>query len=318
MPTILICALGTLAITSAAITGLKASANAFDWTALTAAKRLQYVPCYDDFNCTKLEVPLDWSDTSSPERANIAIIRLPALVDTDDDRFGGTVVINPGGPSGSGVGIVLTAGAGLRNVLDSDKHFEILSFDPRGVGFTTPSARCFWDASIRELLSTEFAGVGIIEDNEVALDFKTAGATAIAELCATSSIGKLQDGTNSRQFVSTKLVAQDMVAIVDAVDEHRKRESRTHDGRSMSEQAIIQEEADSALLNYWGLSYGSFLGNTFASMFPNRVGRMILDGVVDADGKSQISSNPEPGEQDPARIPTSPTNYDQLMFLVLA
>lgn len=64
--------------------------------------------------------------------------------------------------------------------------------------------------------------------------------------------------------MSTVVVARDMLSIVDAF-------AATERGKTTK---------DSSLLNYWGISYGTFIGETFASMYPDRVGRVVLDGTI--------------------------------------
>jgi pimeloyl-ACP methyl ester carboxylesterase len=67
------------------------------------------------------------------------------------------------------------------------------------------------------------------------------------------------------QHMSTAVVAADMLSVVNAF-------AASERGKAVK---------DSSLLNYWGISYGTFVGETFASMYPDRVGRVLLDGVVD-------------------------------------
>jgi hypothetical protein len=76
----------------------------FNWNSIEASSKLRYTPCYDYLECARLEVPLDWSDESNNNTAIIAVAKIPARVSRDDPSFGGTVVLNPGGPGGSGVG----------------------------------------------------------------------------------------------------------------------------------------------------------------------------------------------------------------------
>lgn len=86
----------------------------------------------------------------------------------------------------------------------------------------------------------------------------------IGSNCARNSGGKLDAG----RYMSTAINARDMLSIVDAF-------SATEDGQRAAR--------PNHLLNYYGISYGTFLGQTFASMFPERVGKMVLDGVVDPE-----------------------------------
>ncbi|EXJ62950.1 hypothetical protein A1O7_03394 [Cladophialophora yegresii CBS 114405] len=257
----------------------------FDWTDIRPSKELKYHKCYGLFECARLEVPLDWSNLSNSNTVALAITRLPAVVDVADESFGGTIVINPGGPSGSGVTTVLWGGKSIQNVVDSDKHFEILSFDPRGVQFTTPSLECFQDDSVRGNLRLMSAASGSLESNQYALDTKWSIDKSLGLLCAKTNKGRYPDGSTIRQYVSTALVAHDMVAIIDEVEAHRQGQLRSDEKHQHKPQAAILYDSENSppLLNYWGLSYGTYLGNTFASMFPGRIGRMILDGVVDAD-----------------------------------
>lgn len=257
----------------------------FHWGAVEPSPVLQYTKCYGSFECARLEVPLDWSNLSNPYHVTLAIIRLPAVVDIADESFGGTIVINPGGPGGSGTDIVLQSGKGAQRIVDSDKHFEILSFDPRGMKFSTPSTACLNDDAARTALMTMMTDVGDIETSKHAFDVKWSIGTGLGRLCEQTSNGKFPDGTNIHQFVSTALVARDMVEIVDQIHVHLQRELTQRRKSRQDHQIPIPtaSEKKTPLLNYWGLSYGTYLGNTFASMFPERIGRMVLDGVVDAD-----------------------------------
>lgn len=111
----------------------------FDWDSISPSTSLAYTDCYGAFKCAKLSVPLDWLDESSngtngTDRVSLAILKLPAVVNDTDPTFGGTIITNPGGPGGSGVEFVLLAGSRMQSVADGEKHYEILSFDPRGVG----------------------------------------------------------------------------------------------------------------------------------------------------------------------------------------
>jgi pimeloyl-ACP methyl ester carboxylesterase len=109
-------------------------------TAAPAAARpdpeIEWRPCPDDATaqCGTLSVPVDWADPYSP-RIAIALAERPA---TDPAHRLGTLIVNPGGPGGSGVSFVLSAGAVFSRTLRA--RFDIVGFDPRGVGLSDPIA----------------------------------------------------------------------------------------------------------------------------------------------------------------------------------
>jgi hypothetical protein len=80
--------------------------TSFDWTAINPTPDLQYHPCYNNtFRCARLRVPLDWSRPNtyhSGPHAAVAIVTLPAIVPVTSPEYAGPILLNPGGPGGSG------------------------------------------------------------------------------------------------------------------------------------------------------------------------------------------------------------------------
>lgn len=242
----------------------------FNWTSITPSAELQYHDCYDGFKCARLQVPMDWSNpTTNATQDNsvaIAIVTLPATVPPTDPSFGGTVITNPGGPSGAGTTFNVAFGSSFQAALDGEKHYEILSFDPRGVFQTTPSADCYsgdWDARIDQYW--QYRGFATLSENVQDHYLFNQGLNQLCEQATPEIL----------QHMSSASVARDMVEIVDRVEELRRKETNsTQAKRSSTEKPRLQ---------FMGFSYGSALGMIFASMFPDRVGRLMVDGILDID-----------------------------------
>jgi pimeloyl-ACP methyl ester carboxylesterase len=94
---------------------------------------LNWTPCFDKFTCSRLQVPLDYTDPSAGNTA-IAFIKHPALNASAETR---DILYNPGGPGDTGVGELLSLIDDLRFIL-GDTH-DIVGFDPRGVNNSGPS-----------------------------------------------------------------------------------------------------------------------------------------------------------------------------------
>lgn len=265
---------------------------AFDWTKVKPSDKLQYTKCYDGLKCAKLSVPLDWQNEDDPARAVIAIIAQPATVPEDDPTFGGTVIVNPGGPSESGVLLVVSDGKLLqRRVSSKEKNYEILSFDPRGVGFTTPSGDCFGDEFSRASWKLEDRAVGEWDMGESVIRRKIGQNAALQKACGSVEY----HGKNPLQYMNTPQVVRDMIEIVDQMDAMRKNIGKGHksDKKSCDQTPRI---------NYWGISYGTALGNYFASMYPGRVGKMMLEAVVDVEDYATSVSQNHVDEQPPLHV----------------
>lgn len=239
-------------------------------------------------------MPLDWFNGTHPNSsASIAIAKLPAKVPVDDVRYAGPVLINPGGPGGSGVALALLQAHDLRTIVgpasgqvsdDSQgKHYDILGFDPRGIGFTEPYAQCMpefptsWSWRLRE--NSE----GILGSSDAALGRLWSMAHAFGSSCKDHA-----DATGEadiKQYMSTASVARDMLEIAEkhaewVVDKSKQlaRDGLTKAHHSATERTVYTR--GEVKLTYAGFSYGTYLGATFAALFPDRVGRLMLDGVV--------------------------------------
>lgn len=255
--------------------------DSFNWNQIEPTSHLNYTTCYDGLECSRLLVPLDWQNSTTDKQVTLAVARLAAKVDPSDSTFGGTIIVNPGGPGGSGVDLLMWSGAGIQEIVDGDKHFEILSFDPRGIHHTSPMASCFEEDGARSRFEIVDVSAGSVEDSASSLNTKWALAEGLGKLCSSTDAGVWPDGTDIRQYVSTLQVAYDMLHLTEVIEEERIL-SRYEVGVVTEAAQQIVKTKPQPLLNYWGFSYGTYLGNTFASMFPDRIGRMILDGVVDA------------------------------------
>lgn len=295
----------TLAIAGIGVSPLAAPFDPFDWDTITPSDDLEYHDCYEQFKCARLQVPLDWLNETDTRVATIAMIKLPAVVPDDDPTFGGSIFFNPGGPGGSGVTVMLSMGHYLRNTVDKPgrRHYEILSFDPRGIGYTLPTSDCF-DGSVvsRDAFILEARGNGPLTNGDNSIAYSLAIMDAFGQRC-------VQAG-DAMAFAGTPNVARDMVEMVDKIDDLRKRDAaarkqnengeapeaqdpddmreelKKRSARKRTPAELRDEPGDVPRLQYIGFSYGTILGNYFASMFPGRVGRLILDGVCDVEDYS--------------------------------
>ncbi|GII81524.1 proteinase [Sphaerisporangium rufum] len=140
-------------------------------------QKVRWAPCKDGFQCAKIEVPLDYGDPGG-ERIQIALIKLPA---TGKQRIG-SIVLNPGGPGGSGIEYARAATSVLSPGVLS--RFDTIGFDPRGVGQSTP-VRCLTGPEL-----DEFIGLDGTPDDPAEVKLLARGAEHFAAACQAKA-GKL-------------------------------------------------------------------------------------------------------------------------------
>ncbi|SNX82860.1 uncharacterized protein MEPE_01566 [Melanopsichium pennsylvanicum] len=213
--------------------------------------------------CGRMKAPLDWTNADNDSRnASIAVIFYPAGAGkTPKQEVLGSLLTNPGGPGGSGFEFIARKNAAKDDELLAanfdtilDHKYNIVSFDPRGVGRTFPRMDCWNNTEKSYIHRIEAGSFGALYSHPGALD---------------SEIGQ--------QLASTNLLSH-MCAADPFVSEHASYVGTTAVARDMQ---LLHRYLGDQRINYWGFSYGTVLGSTFADMFPQDVNRFIIDGVVD-------------------------------------
>ncbi|NIH82298.1 pimeloyl-ACP methyl ester carboxylesterase [Amycolatopsis viridis] len=203
-----------------------------------------------DLQCARLTVPLDYGKPQG-DTITIGVLRHKA---SDSAHRVGALVLNPGGPGASG----MSAAAGISSQVagtDLGKRFDLVGFDPRGIGASEPEVTCLTDTERdqerSEDLDTDGSPAGVARQEAESKEF--------AAKCAQ----RTKYGTGMLANLGTRDVVRDMDVLRSALGEQK--------------------------LTYLGYSYGTRLGSTYAEAFPQNVRAMVLDGAVDPN-EDEVSS----------------------------
>jgi pimeloyl-ACP methyl ester carboxylesterase len=189
--------------------------------------------------CGQLQVPLDYQRPNG-RKIILALSEVPATAPRS--RQQGVLLVNPGGPGAPGLTLAATVAAGLSPAVAAD--YDIVGFDPRGVGLSVPELVC--DPSFFSRARPDY-----VPANPAGEQPLVARAKAYAADCE-RRFGWLLP------YMTTEDVARDMDSIRAALGQRQ--------------------------ISYFGYSYGTYLGQVYATMFPHRVRRMALDSVVNPQG----------------------------------
>lgn len=214
-------------------------------------QKLQWHACetHKGAECATLTVPRIWDQPGKGD-AHIAMIRLKA-----SGKSTGSLVMNPGGPGASGVSFV---GESATSIVSEGvrARYDLIGFDPRGVGESDP-IQCLDDASTDEYLAATYDPT-----TPEGLEEARTWAQRVSDSCAEHS--------------------RDMLGVIDTQSAARDLD-------------VMRAALGSEKLDYLGFSYGTYLGSTYADLYPTRAGRMVFDGALDptltgdqiADGQAQ-------------------------------
>ncbi len=190
------------------------------------------------YDCTTVTAPVDWADANAGT-IGLALIRRAAT----DGKPIGSLLTNPGGPGASGYDLIADSASFAVGTALSDVY-DVIGFDPRGVGRSTAVA-CLDGTAMDSYL------YDIPADPRGSDGWRAELTTRNKEFvsaCEANSGGILKD-------ITTDNAARDLDLL----------------------RAVLGDDH----LNYLGYSYGTFLGATYAKLFPARVGRLVLDGAID-------------------------------------
>lgn len=175
---------------------------------------------------------------------------------------------------------------------DGPRYFDILGFDQRGVNNTVPRFSCFTDPLTRQAWKLQSEAEGMLGSHRNSLNTNWARSEALGISCSQKEESDKNGQEWIGEFMNTAPVVADMVEIIERHGEWRQKESdrllaslqSTHPSLpsfNNIKQRNLWKKGREKLL-YWGISYGSILGTTFAAMQPHRIQRAVLDGVCDA------------------------------------
>jgi pimeloyl-ACP methyl ester carboxylesterase len=214
------------------------------------------------FHVRKLRVPLDYENEAAGT-THVSFIKW--TVESNSTSTNATtqdILFNPGGPGSSGISFVEQALPVLQQIVGT--AYNIIGFDPRGVNNSGPNLSCFPGGE--HGTSRLYGNPAILDVNDTKSYSEVyAKAAAFGEFCT-----KAHSGPNgTAQYANTVATANDMRHYTELLAKSKG------------------EDPQKSQLWYYGVSYGSALGTTFASLFPDRVGRVIVDGILDVENYYQ-------------------------------
>lgn len=195
-----------------------------------------------NLQCARLTVPLDYSKPDG-DTITTSVLRQKA---SDSASRVGALLVNPGGPGASGMELAANLASHVSST-ELGRRFDLVGFDPRGVGASEPQVHCLTDrerdADRAEDLDLDGSPAGVARQESAARDF--------AAKCAQ----RTDHGPDMLANLGTRDVARDMDVLRSALGEPK--------------------------LTFLGYSYGTRLGYVYAEEFPGNVRAMVLDGAVD-------------------------------------
>ncbi|MEU5523702.1 alpha/beta hydrolase [Streptomyces sp. NPDC047860] len=190
---------------------------------------------YPTLQCASVKVPLDHSGSTGRRTITLALSRVPHTA----KKYQGPLLVNPGGPGGSGLTLAGFVASALPKKVAA--QYDVIGFDPRGVGASEPALDC------------APGHFGAVRPDSVPTSPEVEQANlrrvrAFAEACG-RKYGHLLPHLNTD-------------AAVRDID-------------------VIRRALGAKKINYFGYSYGTYLGAVYAKLFPERVRRLVLDSVID-------------------------------------
>ncbi len=235
-----------LAAAAVAVAAQGQTANAAQAASVVSAgAELAWTKCASDdpylanAECAQLQVPLDYRHPNG-KKISIAVSRVKH---TDTKNYKGVLIANPGGPGGSGLYLAGGLGSWFSAVGHPEipAEYDIIGFDPRGVGASKPAITC--EPHYSDPIRPDY-----VPHSAKAENAWRARSKAYAQACA-KKYGWLLP------HMRTTDAARDIDAIRAALGQKQ--------------------------ISYYGFSYGTYLGATYGTLYPGRVKRMVLDGNVD-------------------------------------
>mgnify|MGYP000872625105 FL=1 len=200
-------------------------------------QKLAWVPCKDkpQMQCADVKVPLDYKKPGG-KTIIVAMAKVPAA----NGKPIGSLFVNPGGPGESGIDLVSGADKIFSKALRD--QYDIVGFDPRGVGSST-AVDCVSDAELAKIADTD-------------VDLSTPeGRQTDKAITEQEAKGCQEKSGNLLPYLGTESAARDLDVLRGLVGDKK--------------------------LNYFGFSYGTSLGGMYANLFPKKTGRLVLDGALD-------------------------------------